>query len=344
MRPRSDIETAVRRRIGSGGSPGMVVGLWHAGAAEIVAAGMADPRAGTPVEAGTTFEFGSITKALTGVLLALMAEAGDVALDETAGEVLAGRLGASRFAERTTLLALATHDSGLPGMPPELDAVDLDAPHPDYPLDALYRFLERVAVVPDAGYSNLGYAVLGHCLSVRAGQPFARLLRERVLAPLGMDATGFDLPRTGAAAGHGPEGEPRPAWVLPETMQGAGGLRGPVGDLLRLVAASLRPSDTPVGRALREAQRARCPWSDDAGMGMGWVTIHDFAPDRFVQKGGLTAGFSANMVLAPARGEGVVVLSNAFQCVADLSYFPFDRRFGLYPEPRWEPAFLAPEV
>ncbi|WP_109119714.1 serine hydrolase domain-containing protein [Azospirillum sp. TSO22-1] len=333
MRPTSEIEAAVRRRTRSGGCPGLVVGLWHEGRAEIVAHG---------VEPDAAFELGSLTKALTGVLLALMVEAGEAGLDETVGRVLAGRLPTCP-AGVVTLEALATHASGLPMMPPELQTVDLEAPHPDYPMEALYRFLSGFTPPPGAGrrtvYSNLGFGLLGHCLSVRAGRPFARLLRERVLEPLGMLATGFDV---ATAAGHGPDGAPRPGWTLPEAMEAAGGLRGPVGDLLRLAAASVSPPDTPVGRALATAQRPRRHAGDSEERGLGWDVLRGFPPDVFVQKGGLTAGFSANLAISPARGEGVAVLANAFQCVADLTYFAFDRRFGLHPEACWEPAFLAP--
>jgi len=339
MRPHDDIEEAVRRRTGPGGCPGMVVGLWHDDGAEIIAAGT--------VEAGSVFELGSITKGLTGVLLALMAEAGEARLDETVAGVLAGRLPAGPFAEATTLLDLATHRSGLPAMPPELEAVDLEAPHPDWTADAMYRFLTGFTAPAGGGtlYSNLGFALLGHCLSVRAGWSFSELLQARVLDPLGMAATSFD-PTSGAAAigGHGPDGEPRSAWIMPEAMRGAGGLHGPAGDLLRLVAASVEPPDTAVGRALREAQRPHRPYSGAREIGLGWEINYGFPPDVFVGKGGLTAGFSANLAVAPTRREGVVVLTNAHQCVADLTLFAFDRRFGLHPEPCWEPAFLAPPL
>jgi CubicO group peptidase (beta-lactamase class C family) len=75
------------------------------GEIETVAAG--------PVDAGAVFELGSITKAVTGLLLADAAVRGEVALDEPLAACLPG----ARPRAPITLQELATHTAGLPRLP-----------------------------------------------------------------------------------------------------------------------------------------------------------------------------------------------------------------------------------
>ncbi|HEV2360971.1 MAG TPA: serine hydrolase domain-containing protein [Acidimicrobiales bacterium] len=66
-------------------------------------------------------------------------------------------------------------------------------------------------------YSNSGYELLGEALGTRAGMAFGEYLAEAVLAPLGLERTTF-------------KGSP------------AGGLRGPIVDLMAFAAELMRPT------------------------------------------------------------------------------------------------------
>ncbi|WP_225132339.1 serine hydrolase domain-containing protein, partial [Bradyrhizobium sp. NBAIM20] len=48
-------------------------------------------------------------------------------------------------------------------------------------------------------YSNLGYALLGRIIDNTSGQPYARRIEQRLLAPLGMKDSGFDVEKAPAA-------------------------------------------------------------------------------------------------------------------------------------------------
>jgi CubicO group peptidase (beta-lactamase class C family) len=58
----------------------------------------------------------------------------------------------------------------------------------------LRTFLQRHTLARDIGerfeYSNLGTGLLGVLLASRAGADYESLVRERILAPLGMNMTG----------------------------------------------------------------------------------------------------------------------------------------------------------
>lgn len=346
MRTIEEIAAALDLRIAQGAYVGVIAGVYSEGKCHILGRGVADRGTGAPIDGTSLFEIGSIGKALTGVLLALMEEAGELSVDEPVGRFLRDRIEmSSAFFDGVTLLDLATHHSGLPMMPPELEDVDLEAQHPDYPLAALSGSMSSF-VPPDVRryqYSNLGYGLLGLCLSARAKRPLDALLSERVLLPLGMTGTGFEMPEEGGVVtGHSSKGLGLPAWQIPEVLHGAGGLRASARDLLGLVAAGLEPPAGPLGRAITCALRPRRYGGSSMDIGLGWETSYRFPPDVFVQKGGLTAGFSTNCILVPSRREGAVIMANSRQCLSDLSYYIMDRRFGMHWQADWEPPFLAP--
>jgi D-alanyl-D-alanine-carboxypeptidase/D-alanyl-D-alanine-endopeptidase len=90
------------------------------GAACIDAAGMVSTVSPGNSPADSSFEIGSVTKTMTATLVALLAADGQLRLDDEVGRWLsAGANG------RITVRQLATHTSGLPRLPPNLD---LDRP------------------------------------------------------------------------------------------------------------------------------------------------------------------------------------------------------------------------
>src|SRR5260221_4110536 len=136
------------------------------------------------ISALTTFEVGSITKTVTGVLLALAVGRDEVSLDSRLGQVfeLDGN------AADVTLRELATHGSGLPRLPPNLDVatVDPDDPYAGFDADDLLAGL-RKAELTDRGtyaYSNFGFMALGLCLARRCGNDFSALCGSRLFDPL----------------------------------------------------------------------------------------------------------------------------------------------------------------
>jgi CubicO group peptidase (beta-lactamase class C family) len=85
-------------------------------------------------------------------------------------------------------------------------------------------------------YSNAGYVLAGKACEAAAGASYSDAVRERLLEPLGLQATSFDEPR-GAAPGHVQAGgtghRPAPPVEYRASRRAAGGLWSTVGDLLR---------------------------------------------------------------------------------------------------------------
>ena len=77
----------------------------------------------------TLFEIGSITKVFTGILLAEMAERGEVRLEQPVAELLPGDVVVpTRNGRQIRLVDLSTHSSGLPRMPDNFTRVTLAIP------------------------------------------------------------------------------------------------------------------------------------------------------------------------------------------------------------------------
>ena len=79
----------------------------------------------------------------------------------------------SRGRRDITLADLATHTSGLPRDPTNLDLRSLADPYAEYRAVDLHAFLAGYLLQRDPGtqfeYSNVGIGLLGHALAMRAG-------------------------------------------------------------------------------------------------------------------------------------------------------------------------------
>ena len=262
------------------------------------------------------FEIGSVTKAFTSLLLADMAGCGEVALEDPVARYLpAGTSVPRRGRRQITLLDLAMHVSGLPRLPGNL-ALWLHArnPYAHYDAARLYHFLARCELQFEIGqtyvYSNLGAGLLGHALALRAGMTYERLVRERILAPLGMESTGIALSeeqRKRFVTGYNGWLWRVDPWGF-DVLAGCGALRSTAGDLLTFLAANLEPDTSPLGAAMRRMLSVRRPTGiANVDIAMGW---HVFTPSGVVWHHGGTFASRSFAAFDPEKRKGVVVLSN----------------------------------
>ncbi len=211
------------------------------------------------VRSTSVFEGGSVTKTMTGLLLALAIEAGEVSSSDRLDRFLP-RTGAAGSA---TLAELATHTSGLPRLGPTALFRALAHPRDPYQGASLHRLIRDTRLVRRRGrgetsYSNLGVALLGQALAAGAGLSYWDLARARVLVPLGMTNSG-DLPKSVLTA-------PDTAWDL-GAYAPAGGLRATVDDLLRLAWVAARPDESPFPAASADALTPRAAMANGH---VGW--------------------------------------------------------------------------
>jgi CubicO group peptidase (beta-lactamase class C family) len=150
--------------------PGLTLGLTSPdGFQAVMSFGYANADARTPITPATLFQVGSISKSMTSAVLHQLAAEGRLSLSDRISSLLpAIPLPSSNS---ITVQHLLDHVAGLPS----------DAPaFPEGGLWAAYAPGEHWH------YSNTGYEILGKLAEHAGGKPLARLLAERLFAPLGM--------------------------------------------------------------------------------------------------------------------------------------------------------------
>ena len=307
-----ELALLLRYRAEDGAAPAVALGLLDQdGSTSVLTAGDAGPGA-APLGPGSVFELGDLTMTFTATLLAVMAERGEVSLDDPVARYLPESVQLPSVGGREiTLVDLARHRSGLPADAPE--------PQDAFTVEDLYDVVSRAKLEYPPGqeheFSHIGYGLLGHALARSAGLRFPDLLRSRVLEPLGMEHTGFALEgeiEDRMVRGHA-RGEVVPFEMPTEALQGATGLRSTPTDMLAYLEANARPPDTELGRAMRLAQQV--PGSDPTGEGRGF-SWRRYAggggrEPLLVTHGGRTGGFTSLITLDRERGIGTVFLASS---------------------------------
>ncbi|KSV86577.1 serine hydrolase [Sinorhizobium sp. GL28] len=300
-------------------SVGIVVGIIDADGRRIVAHGhpaKGDPR---PVDGRTVFEIGSVTKVFTALLLADAIEKGTLRLDTPVSTLLPpGVAMPDDKEEPVTLKDLATHMSGLPRLPTNLDPTDTSNPYADYGTAKLYAFLSHHKPLRRPGveheYSNLGAGLLGHALALKAGLSYEELVISRITAPLDMKDTAISSQPGWAerrATDHNAALEPVRDWDL-NALQGAGALRSTTNDLLIFLEAAMGKTSSPLAPAFTMLLATRQPLGNggDDQQALGWV-ISGKGDEQIIWHNGGTGGYRSFVGYRPSTGIGVVALSNA---------------------------------
>lgn len=297
---------------------GIVVGLIDPSGRRVVSYGALaknDPR---PLNGDTLFEIGSTTKVFTSLLLADSVQRGEVALSDPVAKFLPATVKLpERDGKQITLQDLATHTSGLPRLPTNMNPKDPGNPYADYTIAQLYEYLATATLSPGAryDYSNLGAGLLGHVLALRAGMSYEALVTKRILQPLGMKSTAITLTdslRKRLATGHDPSLAPTKNWDLP-TFAGAGALRSDANDLLAFLAAELGFTKTPLAPAMATQLKPRIATGiPSLDIALAWHIMTTQSGAELVWHNGGTGGYRSFIGFDPKKKIGVVVLANTF--------------------------------
>ncbi|WP_433313025.1 serine hydrolase domain-containing protein [Micromonospora chersina] len=264
----------------------------------------------TPLGPETVFRIGSVTKTFTAVLVMQCRDEGLLDLDDPIGR----HLDLPAHGE-LTVRRLLSHTAGLQ-REPHGDVWDsLRAPD----VTELLADLARVERVLPTGrryhYSNLGMALLGELVARLRGGTWAEVLAERVLAPLGLTATG-PTPGGRAATGFLVDAYSDEARPEPNTDFGAvapaAQLWSTAPDMARWAAfladpAALDPAGAVLAPATLDEMRWPLTTTDETlwagGFGLGLILVPQ--PGRVMHVGhdGAMPGFLA-AVYGRRGGDG----------------------------------------
>lgn len=264
---------------------------------------------GKAPDADTQFQIGSISKVFTNLLLAESAAAGTVRYDTQIGTLLPEEVKPVNPAvAKITLESLATHHSGLPRLPANLDLSNTTDPYAGYDEAKLLEGVEQARAKQPLGsfyvYSNFGAGLLGHVLGEARGEGFHESVKQGVVKPLRLQRTAFVPDANAAKAMSG--GKEVPAWGFEDALAGAGALWGSVGDLARLAQTYMGAHQTDMKHTLADDLRIVAP-ADGFEITRVWHVARAEGQPVFWHNGG-TAGFHSFVGFRPDNGQGVAIL------------------------------------
>ncbi|WP_159441039.1 serine hydrolase [Pedobacter caeni] len=332
------ISNIIKNEVAHKRSKSIIVGIVDANGRHILSAGVLSDKDRRLPDGDTEYEIGSITKVVTGIMIADMSLKKQLQLTDPLLKFLPAELNpvSSRVRE-ITLLNLLTHTSGFPRFPDNSYPKDLENPYADYTRKQLYDYVARFQPAQEPGssfqYSNTGYSLLGQVLSKVSGKDYESLVKEQICAPLKMNSTVITLTpalKKNMAIGHNAYGKPVANWDMP-AVAGNGALRSNVNDMLNFVEANLGllKSDLYPAMELSHVKQLR-KGNDNAFITLGW-TLFDDNGKQILLKDGATAGYSSLVAIDKKNKRGIVVLTNSLNQVKDIAYHMLDSSYPLIP-------------
>ena len=278
----------------------------------------------------TRMMIGSIGKTMTTLLMAQLVEDGLLSWDQPVQSVLPGFAVADpELSQSITAQNLVCACSGVPRRDMEFlfNAESLDA---EAVIGSLAGFDFFTGFGEAFQYSNQLVATGGWVAAAADGAEwggldagYARVLEERLFAPLGMNRStlDFDLVAadSNAALPHAPNGasKRRPlmtkteAALLPVAPAGAHWSTG--ADMARYLQALIAVGDGDgiVSQdGFAHLTTPQVPVSATISYGLGWF-VETWRGQRLIHHGGNTFGFTSDLAFLPDAGVGIVILTNA---------------------------------
>ena len=287
--------------------------------------GEADGQTHRPLTPETVFQAGGLAEMMTAAAAFRLAEKGAIDLDGDVRE----RLKSWSFPAdavlppgRLTLRRLLTHSAGLSEQ--RLEGYDPDEVRPMIPQvlsglkparNAPIWSPSRFGAGRKAWTSEGGYALVQQVLEDVSGLPFEALMKQTVLDPLGLKNTFFaadpDESRAAAAAvGHTREGAALPGRWRRYPELAAKGLWTTAADFAGFLCRLMREALGEEGGILSpaSARALLAPQIENFSHGFLADGKGDEINFHALKK---TAGFAAGFVVYPAKGQGIVLLTNS---------------------------------
>ena len=304
---KKEIQYRVKNQI----NPSIAVGLTDSTGTHFYVHGWSDLEKQIKADQHTLYEIGSITKSFTGLLLAKFVVQNSLVLSTPVNDFLPDSINLTdKKGNPVTLKSLATHSSGLPRLPSNLDVINQFDPYENYDQNSMYSFLGHYTprtVGKNFVYSNLGFGLLGDVLSNYKQSPYRSLVSDQILKPLGLKHTYFEVPI--AQKLHMAKGylgtEEVPLWKF-KVMDAAGGLKASIRDLQHYGNHFI---DTASSFAEIDAAATKSYFTDESAnhYGLGWFKDQQ----GMVFHGGGTGGFRTFIAVDLKNDRVISVMSNS---------------------------------
>ncbi len=276
------------------------------------ATGLADVESGRAATTDTQYAIASITKTFVATAVMQLRDEGQLRLDDPIGDYV------DELPHRTPALRdLLSHLSGLQRETPGNAWETLEFPTRE---EVLATLAEAEQVLPTGErwhYSNLAYVLLGEVVERVSGTSYDRWIEERLLEPLGLEATTWE-PTDAAATGY---------YVHPFTdaalaerrlekrgLGAAGGLWSTTADLARWGSFLADPDESVLAKSTIDEMATFHALADPERWSLGYgLGLMLFRKDDRILAGhtGGTVGFSSGLFFLRDDRIGGVVLINS---------------------------------
>jgi D-alanyl-D-alanine carboxypeptidase len=299
--------------------PGLSVAVVQEGEPVLVKGyGLANVEHSVGATEHTIYEIASVGKTFTATITMMLVEEGVISLDEPIIDYLDNP---SLAWKTVTIQHILFHQSGIPSYTDapnywELTRLDLSKS-------------EILALVTDlplkfqpgefSAYDNTGYYLLGLMLEKVTGQSYGDLLRDRIFAPLGMDATVMNDPKEivpHRAAGYRLLNSKlvNKPYYSPSVTYSAGGQLSSVADMMKweqgLCRATLLKQSTLDLMWTAHFPNHRLDWEKLRYVaGLGWWVLN-YGDRRVVGHNGSILGFASNITRFIDDKITVILLCN----------------------------------
>jgi CubicO group peptidase (beta-lactamase class C family) len=298
--------------------------------------GIADVESGSAVNTETLFQAASISKPVNAMALLKAAEEGRFTIDEDVNKLLSSwQIPESEHTESAfvTPRMLASHTSGLG------DGLGFPGYEPEVALPSLPQIVDgaeqsnvgvvRMARPPMTAfhYSGGGVTILQQLLLDTYDMPYAELLQDMVLEPIGMSSSTFQQPLPAdrdrnAARAHGISGAAMgPKWhVYPELA--AAGLWTTSTDLAKFAIEVQLSYQNHSNKVLTQASISEMLSPVGVGPFAVGFSLSKRGEGWYFDHGGSNWGFQAQLTAHKVNGYGYAIMTNGFmggQLIAELS-------------------------
>ncbi|MBN2304348.1 MAG: beta-lactamase family protein, partial [Anaerolineae bacterium] len=290
--------------------------------------GVCSTATAAPVTPDTQFAIGSVTKSFTALEMLRLVDQGRVALDAPVITYWPDfTLSDPTAAQQVTVRHLLAQTSGLSGAG--------DGAWYSGQITTLRQAVDYAATLPLADapgrshiYDNYNYAIAGYLIEQVTGQTWPDVMRDQILAPLGISAATFDIQAV----------QQTPDYALPHSLDiragmqpapfvslagiaSAGAINASARDMAQYVRFQLGNGQPLIASALldemhtRQAAYGPMPPVGPTGFqtngyALGWFTA-GFNGLTVLWHNGSIDGFYAMVMFIPSENVGVAVLSNA---------------------------------
>ena len=314
--------------------PGVSIAVIHHGAIEWAQGFGVTRIGGPPVTAATLFQAGSISKPVAALAALRLVQAGKLSLDADVNSVLKSwKLPDDPKAngKPVTLRELLTHTGGttVHGFPGYAS---------DAPVPTLVQVLNgekpantpaiRIEAEPGThfNYSGGGLTIMQQMVIDVSGHPFADVVRDTVLKPMGMTHSTYQQPlpadqKSVAATPYQADGKPVPGGAHTYPELAAAGLWTTPSDLARYAIEVQQSLAGKANHVLSPEMTRQMLTPGVGGWGLG-VELGGAPANPYFTHGGVNEGFESLFVAYEAQGgEGAVIMTDAqggLQLAGDL--------------------------